>query len=194
MNDRTVASLNFLNLCVTVMCSLMVYLMSSPWSSPWLWKRLPSRTQYTCFKYWISKDTHRCSSLYSTPLIQSLLLFLTSLQILSLTLSWVLLLIDLSPFNHPNFFSSSLPSLITLLHCHPLCLSISFLARHLFNFLPAFIHSPFVLSCFVQSRPPSPSHAMQPPLKWHPTLLFHSPSFIFMCVPWWNAVVPPDFQ
>lgn len=92
--------------CVPVKCSLKAYQKNSPWSSPWLWKRLLLETQYTSFRYQISRDIHRCSSLI-TPSSTALCIFstvTTSLLSNAFHFNPTNLFIDFSTFNQ-SFFS-----------------------------------------------------------------------------------------
>lgn len=117
-------SLTLLNFCDPVRCFLMACLRSSPWSSPWHWRRLPWETPSTSSRYLISRATRRCSSLSVSPLPASRLAASLScchypslphsLLPLSLSSSISYLL-----FITPSVLSFFL-SLIPLLRSHPL--------------------------------------------------------------------------
>jgi len=167
------SSLTLLNYSFPVRSSLMVYLMSSHWSSPWLWKRPPWGTPSTSFRYLISRDTHRCSSLSvsSSTTLCILVIYPSSSFLLSTHLPSVIphspltLFIDLSPFNHPTFS----PLLSRSLSSH-FCVVIHFPFRFLFSRdifsipSPLSSRSPFVLSYFSLDKPPlSPCLFVGPP-------------------------------
>lgn len=62
-----------------VRCSLTAYRRSSPWSSPWRWRRLSWATPSTSCRYLTSRATHRCcSTAPPIPLRRSFPLFLIS--------------------------------------------------------------------------------------------------------------------
>lgn len=140
----------------------------------------------------MSRDTHRCCSLSvsSSPAFLPFLSHITTPSPVSLPPPLCSLFLFLSfsisylLFRTP-FVYSSLSSLNSLLHSHPLSLSIYFLPWHLFNSLSLSLsfsfHMSFVLS-YSLSNPP-------PPLA--PRLAVALPSIIFRCPRSFTFIVIP---
>lgn len=123
-----------------------------------------------------------------TGAAHSLCFLITSFVSFPLTLSSSIShLLFITPFVYPF-----LPSLISLLPSHPLSPSIYFFPVTSFQFSRSLsFHASFVLSLFfIWSCSLSLPISLALIPRSSSALLFHSPSLLFMCVPWWSTGVP----